>query len=117
MPRKKLETTTQEVDASKLDLEIARKLLNISKRATEKNLEFNLTFDYVKQLLSYKTCFYTNVSFIDEEGSMLSRSFDRKDNSKGYIIGNIGVCTVDFNRRKGDLSLDEIKLLYEKLIK
>lgn len=95
------------------DVEVAKKLVNIHSSAQSRNLEFNLTFEYVKKLLEYNTCYYTNVEFTED--GPLARSFDRVDNEKGYIIGNVVACTVDINGKKNNLSIDEIVCLYKKL--
>lgn len=95
------------------DVEVAKKLVNIHSSAQSRNLEFNLTFEYVKKLLEYTTCYYTNVEFTED--GPLARSFDRVDNEKGYVIGNVVACTVDINGKKNNLSIDEIVCLYKKL--
>ena len=95
------------------DVEVAKKLINIHSSAQSRNLEFNLTFECVKKLLEYTTCYYTNVTFT-EEGSN-ARSFDRVDNEKGYVVGTVVACTVDINGKKNNLSIDEIVCLYKKL--
>lgn len=95
------------------DVEVAKKLVNIHSSAQSRNLEFNLTFEYVKKLLEYTTCYYTNVTFTEDGPN--ARSFDRVDNDKGYIIGNVVACTVDINGKKNNLSIDEIVCLYKKL--
>jgi negative regulator of genetic competence, sporulation and motility len=95
------------------DVEVAKKLVNIHSSAQSRNLEFNLTFECVKKLLEYNTCYYTNVQFT-EEGAY-ARSFDRVDNEKGYVVGNVVACTVDINGKKNNLSIDEIVCLYKKL--
>lgn len=95
------------------DVEVAKKLVNIHSSAQSRNLEFNLTFEYVKKLLEYTTCYYTNVTFTED--GIYARSFDRVDNDKGYVIGNVVACTVDINGKKNNLSIDEIVYLYKKL--
>jgi len=95
------------------DVEVAKKLVNIHSSAQSRNLEFNLTFECVKKLLEYTTCFYTNVTFTED--GIYARSFDRVDNDKGYVIGNVVACTVDINGKKNNLSIDEIVCLYKKL--
>ena len=95
------------------DVEVAKKLVNIHSSAQSRNLEFNLTFEYVKKLLEYNTCDYTNVIFT-EDGTN-ARSFDRVDNDKGYVIGNVVACTIDINGKKNNLTIDEIVCLYKKL--
>jgi hypothetical protein len=95
------------------DLEVARKLVNIHSSAQSRNLEFNLTFEYVKKLLEYKTCYYTNVTFSEDGPNQ--RTFDRLDNDKGYIVGNVVACNSDINGKKNNLSIEEIICLYKKL--
>ena len=95
------------------DIEVAKKLVNIHSSAQNRNLEFNLTFECVKKLLEYTTCYYTNVQFTEEGPN--ARSFDRVDNEKGYVVGNVVACTVDINGKKNNLSIDEIVCLYKKL--
>jgi hypothetical protein len=95
------------------DLEVAKKMLKIYQSAADRKLEFNLSFESVKKLLSYQTCYYTNKKF-EEEGNF-SRSFDRVDSAKGYIEGNVVACTVDINGKKSNLSFEEIECIYKKI--
>ena len=95
------------------DVEVAKKLVNIHSSAQNRSLEFNLTFECVKKLLEYTTCYYTNVQFTEDGPN--ARSFDRVDNEKGYVVGNVVACTVDINGKKNNLSIEEIVCLYKKL--
>ena len=95
------------------DVEVAKKLVNIHSSAQSRNLDFDLTFEYVKKLLEYSTCFYTNVTFTEDGPN--ARSFDRVDNDRGYVIGNVVACTTDINGKKNNLTIDEIICLYKKL--
>ena len=95
------------------DLEVARKLVNIHSSAQSRNLEFNLTFEYVKKLLEYNTCYYTNIPFTEDGPNQ--RTFDRVDNEKGYIVGNVVACTSDINGKKNNLTIEDIICLYKKL--
>lgn len=97
------------------DVEVAKKLINIFQSSQDRKLEFNLSFDYVKKLLEYKTCYYTNIPFTED--GPFARSFDRIDSDKGYIEGNVVACTIDINGKKANLSFDEIACLYIKLSK
>ena len=72
-----------------------------------------MTFECVKKLLEYTTCYYTNIQFTEDGPN--ARSFDRVDNDKGYVIGNVVACTIDINGKKNNLSIDEIVCLYKKL--
>lgn len=97
------------------DIEVARKMLNIHQSALDRKLEFDLSFLETKKILESDTCYYTGIKF-DNEGPN-SRSFDRVDSSKGYVNGNVVACTIDFNGKKSNLSIEEIIILYEKLVK
>jgi hypothetical protein len=97
------------------DLETAKKMLKIWQSAVDRKLEFDLSFETVKRLLAYKKCYYTGRDF--EEEGVFARSFDRIDSNKGYVDGNVVACTVDINGKKSNLTIEEIRCLYEKLIK
>jgi len=97
------------------DLEVAKKMINIHQSAMDRKLEFDLSFESVKGILVQEKCYYTGRTFEDE--GIYSRSVDRIDSSKGYVDGNVVACTVDFNGKKSNLSIDEIKILYEKLVR
>lgn len=97
------------------DVEVAKKLINIYQSAQDRKIDFNLSFEYVRNLLEYKNCYYTGLPFT-EEGT-LARSFDRIDSEKGYIEGNVVACTIDINGKKANLSFEEIECLHSKLAK
>lgn len=101
-------------EAEVTDLEVARKMIKIHQSAQDRKLDFDLSFESVKKLLQYQTCYYTGKKFEDE--GLMSRSFDRIDSTKGYVEGNVVACTVDINGKKSNLSLDEIECLYVKLV-
>ena len=101
-------------EAEVTDLEVARKMIKIHQSAQDRKLEFDLSFESVKKLLMYQTCYYTGKKFEDE--GLMARSFDRIDSTKGYVEGNVVACTVDINGKKSNLSLEEIECLYVKLI-
>ena len=109
----KTDKTPQKSNIS--DVEVAKKLINIYQSAQDRKLQFNLSFEYVKRLLEYKTCYYTNKPF-SEDGPN-ARSFDRVDSDKGYIEGNVVACTVDINGKKSNLSFEDISCIYLKLVK
>ncbi len=96
------------------DVEVAKKLLNIYQSAMDRKLEFNLSFESVKTLLKFQTCYYTGRRF--ENDGPYARSIDRIDSAKGYVEGNVVSCTVDINGKKSNLSDDEIELLYNKIV-
>lgn len=73
--------------------------------------DFSLTVSQIKQLYRRKTCAYTGVTFVNEQGHPLHRSFDRIDSSKGYIHGNVVACTSRINTLKGNATLAEVEQL------
>jgi len=77
------------------DIEVARKMINLQQSATSRNLEYNLTFETTKRLMSYTRCYYTNVEFNDTTNIF---SIDRVDPKKGYIEGNVVACTVEIKK-------------------
>ena len=97
------------------EIEVAKKLINIYQSAQDRKLQFNLSFEYVRKMLEYKTCYYTNKPFTEDGPN--ARSFDRVDSDKGYIEGNVVACTIDINGKKSNLSFDEISCIYQKLAK
>jgi hypothetical protein len=95
------------------DIEVAKKLINIYQSAQDRKLQFNLSFEYVKKMLEYKTCYYTGKPFTEDGPN--ARSFDRVDSDKGYIEGNVVACTIEINGKKSNLSFEEISCLYLKM--
>ena len=97
------------------DLTVAHKLCSLSDSAKSRGIEFDLSFRTLKILLEKETCYYTGVTF--QETGELARSIDRKDNDQGYVDHNVVACTVAFNSKKKDLSLEDIDILYNKVNK
>jgi len=110
-----VETKPEIIKSNISDVEVAKKLINIYQSAQDRKLQFNLSFEYVRKMLEYKTCYYTNKVFTED--GPFARSFDRVDSDKGYIEGNVVACTVDINGKKSNLSFDEISCIYQKLAK
>jgi hypothetical protein len=97
------------------DLDVARKLVQLSDSAKSRGIEFGLSHKRVKQLLIAKTCFFTGAPF--QASGTMSRSIDRIDSSVGYIDSNVVACTVDINGKKSNLTFDEIESLYKNMLK
>ena len=97
------------------DIEVCKKMVQLQQSASHRALQFDLTFQTVKRLLTVEKCFYTGVVFEDE--GPLSRSIDRVDTNDGYVEGNVVACTVDINGKKANLTNDEICLLYDQIQK
>jgi len=85
-----------------------KKYLSTIKRAKERGLEFNLSLDYFKQLKSDDCCYCgTPNMFLAHYCEVMGlktpwMSIDRKDNSKGYIVGNVVSACFVCNRIKSN---------------
>lgn len=97
------------------DIDIARKYLNISNSASERQIPFTLSLKKIKELLSENSCYYSGVEFTSEGDD--AKTFDRVDSTKGYTDNNVVVCTSKINKRKHDLTLEEIESLYDGITK
>ena len=91
------------------DIEVAKKMINLQQSASSRNIEYDLSFETVKYLMTRTHCYYTGVKF--EDDGKLAFSVDRVDSKKGYIEGNVVACTVDINSKKSNLTIEEIKSL------
>ena len=85
-----------------------KKYLATQKRSLEKGLEFNLSYDYFKQLKS-GDCHYcgTQNIFLAHYCEAMSlktpwMTIDRVDNTKGYIVGNVVSACFMCNRIKSN---------------
>lgn len=99
------------------DVDIAQKLLAIKSSADSRGIEFNLSLRKVKKLLSTKKCYISGVELnkIQKDDNQLT--FDRLDNSKGYIDDNVVACSLRMNRLKGELTIEDIIMLYNSVVK
>lgn len=81
------------------------KLHHLSKSAPRRQKEFSLGLLYTHNLMQQTNCAYSGREF--SKGDPLS--FERVDNSLGYVEGNvIAVCT-SLNSLRGSKTLDELK--------
>jgi hypothetical protein len=97
------------------DLDVAKKMLNLKQSADSRNIKFDLSFLVLKNLMEQKKCFYTGRVF-DGKGDY-ALSIDRIDNKIGYIDGNVVACTVEINRKKTDITIEEIEMIYKAIKK
>jgi len=94
------------------DYIVAKKLIQLKQSADSRGIEFDLSFVAVRKLMNAKICFYTRKKFGED---LDARSIDRVDSSIGYVDGNVVACTVDINRKKANLTHDEILLLSTRI--
>jgi len=100
-----------------IDIQIAKKMVTIQTSAASRNIPFDLSFAETRKLMNAKKCFFTGKLLNEKNNDPNKRSFDRIDNKKGYINGNVVACAEAFNKRKGSLTVDEITILFKALKK
>ena len=93
-----------------LEEKAIRKWQSIRDSAKKRNKEFALSIQSVKNLIKAKHCYYSGLELT--EGTL---TVDRKDNSKGYVKGNVVACHSKINALKSDLTISQIKKLARKL--
>jgi len=100
------------------DLHIAKKLLHIYKSANSRDIEFDLSFATVRREMKRKCCYYTGIEMNEKDHDPNQRTFDRVDNEKGYVDGNVVACTQSINFSKANLTIPDTMLIvkaYKKL--
>lgn len=97
---------------SKMDV-FKLRLRTAKQRARLKGFDFDLTLEHIVELYDKQkgVCYISGVEMTLEKHSPRTISIDRIDSSKGYIIGNIGLCTDFINQAKSNYSLEEFKKL------
>lgn len=97
------------------------KLSRVKSRSKRKNLEFNLTIEYLKSIYPKNNmCPLLNIP-LDWKSSYKhpsTPSLDRIDNSKGYIKGNVQWVSWRANNLMGDATPEELFILaqnYKKI--
>lgn len=97
----------------------ARLFYNARNRAKQsrRDIEFNITKDYVYKLLMPMTCAITNVKLeLGENSTPYSPSIDRIDNNRGYVKGNIQIVAQMYNFCKNNYT-DKVAIRFLKQIK
>ena len=79
---------------------VLSKRLHILKSANSRGLEFNLTDANIRKLLNTKMCYYTGVAFNENNDPLNIITFERVDDTKGYVQGNVVAVTLRANRIK-----------------
>lgn len=98
------------VQHKSFDTACALKFLNLQMSAEKRDIYFNLTLRSIINLKRAKKCYYTGVPLTPENWSV-----DRVDNDKGYAIGNVVACEEGFNKRKGRISIKDIRAMQKAL--
>lgn len=86
-------------------------------RAKKKGLDFDITTDYIKSIDS-DICPYLAIPMVWNYGQSVdgraadnSKSLDRIDSSKGYVKGNVIVCSWRANNILSNATLPEMELI------
>lgn len=99
--------------------DMSTRLLKRSKNnACQHGFLHTLTKEYIEELLkkqNYK-CFYTGVELKEGTNIFTQPSIDRIDSNKGYVEGNVVICTVIANTTKNDLTINNLYDLLHKFI-
>lgn len=86
---------------------IKRRLEHTQASAKRRSKDFNLDFNYIKNILDQKVCAYSGESFNNSvEGEKLS--LERFNNDIGYIKGNVIPVKKKYNTARSDLTLEEL---------
>lgn len=80
----------------------------IKKRAAEKGWDFDLTLEWVEQMVTITHCQATGIEFHGEPGGPFRRSIDRKDSRRGYVMDNCWVVSWIYNRAKSNNSHEDV---------
>ena len=81
--------------------------------AKQRGIGFTLSYRRYCQLLKAKRCFYTGVELNKSPHKSPDHfTLDRIDSTGPYSDTNTVPCTGNFNIRKGNLTAEEVKLLY-----
>lgn len=99
-------------DKTAFELKVANKFKQLLVSADQRNKDFNLTIQSVRNILRAKKCYYTGVPLTESNFSV-----DRIDNDKGYVIGNVCACDITVNSFKNNLSVKDIKKIAKKVCK
>ena len=109
-------------DNKKLDKCLRFRFLGARSRALNSNIEFNITFEYIKELWNEQKgiCALSNVpmTYLLREGRTPTNvSIDKIDRTKGYIKGNIQLVCMACNQIKSDLTEEEMYNCCKKIVK
>lgn len=91
------------MSASQWDCYVARKLNAKANNAKDRGIEFNLSFQAMKNLLSANKCYYTGIVLSKPDANAQKANdltIDRIDCTKGYVRGNVVACSYAANQLK-----------------
>lgn len=74
--------------------------------AKSSGIDFSLTFDEFKDVITAKRCAYTGITLTQRTGvnsSGANVTIDRVFNGLGYVAGNVVACCFAYNALKGNI--------------
>ena len=91
-------------------------------RASNKQLPFNITKEYLKQLWEKQKglCAISNIPMtyqFDSGRINTNVSIDQINPSQGYVIGNVQLVCMAVNQMKSDLSIEELYMFCEAILR
>lgn len=89
--------------ASVNDSALAALYLYKVKSSAERGIDFTLTLNDLKKIISKKTCYFTGRRFVNDSASIDKITLDRLDNSLGYTRENTVACCYWVNQMKNEL--------------
>ena len=97
----------------------AERLLKSSKaNAQAHKWEHNLTAEYIQELLDkqgYRCCYSNTLFCNDRKDKTTYPTIDRINSSKGYVKGNVCICTWLVNTMKSNLTTEQFKDIITKI--
>jgi len=88
------------------------KLADAKRRAKEKNLPFNITAEYLKEIWT-GYCDVSGKKLLLVKDSDFSPQLDRIIPEKGYVIGNVCWLSARYNNLKSNATIKELKIIIE----
>lgn len=107
---------------SKLDKCLRWRYLAARDRAKRNNLDFDLTFEYIKELWNQQNgiCALSGIqmTFLLQDGRVPTNvSIDKINRLKGYVKGNVQLVCMACNQMKSDLTEDELYYFCQQIVK
>ena len=87
---------------------IAIKYALTSSSAHRRGKEFNLSMQYIRNVMRQGHCAYSGEAFGDL-GSYDGMTFERLDGDKGYVLGNVIPVKRKYNELRANLTQDELR--------
>jgi flagellar basal body rod protein FlgC len=81
-------------------------------RSIKKNIDFDIT---IKEIVIPKYCPIMKKELICN--SKYSPTLDRKDNTKGYVVGNVAVISKLANNMKANSNYEEMRVFVKHILK